>query len=164
MESFLSVWNSNNFHPVYIDESFYNFFFAPFRFAIKQVTLETSTLKVQNELTLYIFEHILFKTTQICSIWKTISEQGNGVHFCRSNDNWINFFSVIQQGVVRLFIYSDYLTLMCIYIQGYTLVTPNSVSLTQKKMSEKKDNREKLFRFSPENCLYDQHRYTQTIK
>lgn len=70
----------------------------------------------------------------------------------------------LKQQVVRLFINSDYLTVMCIHIQGYTLVTANSVSLTQEKMSEKNDNREKLFRFSPENCLYDQHGYTQTIK
>ena len=43
----------------------------------------------------------------------------------------------LKQQVVRLFINSDYLTVMCIHIQGYTLVTANSVSLTQEKMSEK---------------------------
>ena len=62
----------------------------------------------------------------------------------------------LKQRVVRLFINSDYLTIMCIHIQGYALVTSNSVSLTQEKMSEKNINREKLSRFSPENCLYDQ--------
>ena len=68
------------------------------------------------------------------------------------------------QGVVWLFIFNNYFFVMCIYILGYTLVTPKSGSLRQEKMCEKIVNMRKPSRFSCKDFLCDQQGCTQTIK